>query len=119
MVLEPGVAKDYALLPKVRDGKEHPFRVGLIIKNYIYHFGDLSCFVRGAIHIEHWYGTRDVLGANTLRMDKVFIYEVVCSSRVQKHLDGIYFTSVSGTNLYRKDDRHSMGIKDISGESSR
>jgi len=67
MVLEPGVAEDHALLPKVRDGEEHPFRVGLIIKDYIHHFGDSSYFVRGAIHIEHQYGTRDVPGANTCK----------------------------------------------------
>jgi len=48
-------------------------------------------------------------------MDKVFIYEVACSSGVQKHLDGMHLTSVSGTDLYRKDDRHSMGIKGIGG----
>ena len=82
MVLEPGVAKDHALLPKVRDGEEHPFRVGLIMENYVYHFRDLPCFVRGAIHVEHWYGAKDILGANTLRTDKVLIYEVACSSGV-------------------------------------
>jgi len=82
MVLEPGVAEDYALLPEVRDSKEHPFRMGLITEDYIHHFRDLSCFIRGAIHIEHWYGTRDALGANTLHMDKIFVYEVACSSRV-------------------------------------
>jgi len=53
MVLEPGIAEDHALLPKVRDGEECPFRVGLIIENYVYHFRDLPCFVRGAIHVEH------------------------------------------------------------------
>ena len=119
MVLEPGVAKDYALLPKVRDGEEHSFRVDLITEDYTYHFGDSSCFVRGAVHVEHWYGTRDVLDTNTLCTDKVFIYEVVCSSRVQKHLDRMYFTSVSGTNLYRKDDRRSTGVKGVGEESSR
>jgi len=49
MVLEPGVAKDHALLPEVRDGKEHPFGVGLITEDYIHYFGDLSCFIRGAV----------------------------------------------------------------------
>jgi len=119
MVLEPGVAKDHALLSKVRDSEEHPFRVGLITEDYIYHFGDSSCFVRGAVHVEHWYGTRDVLGANTLCINKVFIYEVVCSSGVQKRLDRMYFTSVSSTDLYRKDDRHSAGVKGVGEESSR
>ena len=66
MVLEPGIAKDHTLLPKVGDGKERPFRVGFITENYIYHFGDLPCFIRGAIHVEHRYGSRDVPDANTL-----------------------------------------------------
>jgi len=118
MVLEPGVAKDHALLPKVRDSKECSFKVGLITEDYIHYFGDSSCFVRGAIHIEHWYGARDVPGANTLHMDKVFIYEVACSSGVQKRLDRMYLVSVSGTDLYRKDDRRSVGIKGVGGESS-
>jgi len=118
MVLEPGVAKDHALLPEVRDGEERPLRVGLIMENYIYHFGDLPCFVRRAIHVEHRYGVRDVLGANTLHINKVFVYEVACSSRVQKHLDRMHLTSISGTDLDRKDDKRSADVKGIGGESS-
>jgi len=34
MVFEPGVAKDHALLPEVRDGEERPFRVGLVTEDY-------------------------------------------------------------------------------------
>ena len=118
MVLEPGVAEDHALLSEVGDGEEHSLRVGLITENYVYHFGDLPCFVRGAIHIEHRYGVKDVPGANTLRTDKVFVYEVVCSSRVQKRLDGMHLTSISSTDLNRKDDRRSPGIKGVGRESS-
>jgi len=118
MVLEPGIAEDHALLPKIRDSEECPFRVGLIMENYVYHFRDLPCFVRGAIYVEHRYGTRDVPGANTLRMDKVLIYEVACSSGVQKRLDRMYLASVSGTDLYRKNNRCSTGIKGIGRESS-
>ena len=118
MVLEPGVTEDHALLPEVRDSEERSFRVGLITENYVFHFGDLPCFVRGAVHIEHRYGVRDVLGANTLHMDKVFVYKVACSSGVQKCLDRMHLTSVSGTDLYRKDDRHSAGIKGVGGELS-
>jgi len=61
---------------------------------------------------------RDVPGANTLHMDKVFIYEVACSSGVQKRLDGTYLASVSGADLYRKDNRCFAGIKGVGGESS-
>jgi len=118
MVLEPGVTEDHALLPKVEDGKEHPFGVGFITEDHIYYFGDLSGFIRETVHVEHRYGARDVPGANTLCMDKIFIYEITCGSRVQKHFDRMYFASVSGTNLYRKDDRCSAGIKGIGGESS-
>ena len=117
MVLEPGVTEDHALLPEVGDGKEYPFGVGFITEDHVYHFRDLSSFIRGTVHVEHWYGARDVPGANTLRTDKIFIYEIACGSGVQKRFDGIYFASVSGTNLYREDDRHSAGIEGVSRES--
>jgi len=118
MVLEPGVAEDHALLPEVRDGKERPFRVGLIMEDYIYYFKDLSCFVRGAVHVEHRYGTRNALGTNTLRTDKILVYEVAGGSRVQKRFDGMHLASVGGTNLYRQDDRRSAGIKSVGRELS-
>jgi len=118
MVLEPGVAEDHALLPEVRDGKERPFRVGLIMEDYIYYFKDLSCFVRGAVHVEHQYGTRNALGTNTLRTDKILVYEVAGGSRVQKRFDGMHLASVGGTNLYRQDDRRSAGIKGVGRELS-
>jgi len=53
MVLEPGVAEDHTLLPEVRDGEEHPFRVGFIMEDHVYHFRDLSGFVRGTVYVEH------------------------------------------------------------------
>jgi len=118
MVLEPGVTEDHTLLPEVRDGEEYPFGVGFIMKDHVYHFGDLSSFIRGTVHVKHWYGTRDVLGANTLYMDKIFIYEIACGSGVQKRFDKMYFASVSGTNLYREDDRCSAGIEGVGEESS-
>jgi len=49
-------------------------------------------------------------------MDKVFIYEVACNSRVQEYLDGVHLAGVSGTDLDRKDDRRSTGIKGVGGE---
>jgi len=118
MVLEPGVTEDHALLPEIGDGEERPFRVGFIMEDHVYHFRDLSGFVRGTVHIEHWYGVRDVLGANTLHTDKIFIYEIACGSGVQKRFDGMYFAIISGTDLYRKDDRRSTGIEGIGRESS-
>jgi len=118
MVFEPDIAEDHVLLPKVRDSEERPFRVGLVTEDYIHHFGDLSCFVRRAIHVEHWYRARDALGANILCMDKIFVYEVARGSGVQKRLDRVHLTGVGGTNLYRQDDRHFAGVEGIGGESS-
>jgi len=118
MVLEPGVTKDHALLPEVGDGKEHPFGVGFITEDHVYHFGDLSGFIRRTIHVEYQYGARDVLGANTLCTDKIFIYEIAYGSGVQKRFDEMYFASVSGTDLYREDDRRSTGVEGVGRESS-
>jgi len=111
VVLEPGVAKDHALLPEVRDGKERPFGVGLITE-------DLSCFVRGAVHVEHRYRTRDAPGTNTFCTDKILVYEVAGGSGVQKRFDGMHLAGVDGTDLYRQDDRHSAGVEGVGGESS-
>jgi len=118
MVLEPGVAEDHALLPEVRDGKERPFGVGLIMEDYIHHFRDLSCFVRGAIYVEHWYGMRDALGTNTFHTDKILVYEVTGGSRVQKHFDGMHLAGVGSTDLYRQNDRCSAGVEGVGRVSS-
>jgi len=118
MVLKPGVAEDHALLPEVRDGKERPFGVGLIMEDYIYYFKDLSCFVRGAVHVEHRYGTRNALGTNTLHTDKILVYEVAGGSGVQKRFDGMHLAGVGGTNLYRQDNRRSAGIEGVGRELS-
>jgi len=118
VVLEPGVAKDHALLPEVRDGKERPFGVGLITEDYIHYFRDLSCFIRGAVHVEHRYGTRDALDTNTFHTDKILVYEVAGGSGVQKCFDRMHLAGVSGTDLYRQDDRRSAGVEGIGRESS-
>jgi len=117
MVLEPGVAEDHALLPEVGDGKERPFGVGLITENYIHHFGDLLCFIREAVYVEHWYRMRDAPGTDTFRTDKIFVYEVAGGSRVQKRFDGMHLTGIGGTNLNRKDDRRSADVEGVGGES--
>jgi len=118
MVLELGIAEDHALLPEVRDGEKCPFRVGLITEDYIHHFRDLSYFVREAIHVEHRYGTRDAPGTNAFCTDKILVYEVAGGSGVQKRFDGMHLAGVSDTDLDRQDDRRSMGIEDVGGESS-
>jgi len=82
VILEPGIAKDYALLSKTGDSEKCPFGVGLVAEDYIYHFGDLTSFIGGAIYVVHWYGMRDAPSANAFCIDKVFIYEVAHSSGV-------------------------------------
>jgi len=82
VVFEPDIAKDYALLSKAGNSKEYSFRVSLVIEYYIYCLRDLPCFIGGTVYIVHQYGMRDALGTNTLYVDKVFIYEVACSSGV-------------------------------------
>jgi len=117
MVLEPGVAEDHALLSEVGDSEERPFRVGLITEDYIHHFGDLPCFVRGAVYVEHRYGTRDAPGTDTFCTDKILVYEVAGGSGVQKRFDGMYLAGVGGTDLDRQDDRRSAGVEGVGGES--
>jgi len=116
VILELGIFKDHALFSEARDGEECPLRVSFVTKDYIYHFRDLTCLIEGTIYIVHRYGVRDALGANTFHMDKVFIYEVAHSSRVQKHLDGMYLASVGGADFYREDDRYSTSIKGVGRE---
>jgi len=117
MVLEPGVAEDHVLLPKVGDSEERPFGVGLITEDYIHHFGDPPCFVRGAVYVEHRYGTRDAPGTDTFRMDKILVYEVAGGSGVQKRFDRMHLAGVSGTDLDRQDDRRSVGVEGVGRES--
>jgi len=117
VVLEPGITEDHVLLSEAGDSKERPFEVGFVAEDYIYNFGNLACLIGGAVHIVHRYGARDALSVNTFCMDKVSIYEVACSSRVQKCLDGVHLAGVCGADFYWEDDQDSMGIKSIDGES--
>jgi len=117
MVLEPGVAKDHALLPEIGDSEEHPFGVGLMTEDYIHHFRDLPCFIRGAVYVEHWYRTRDAPGTDTFHTDRIFVYKVAGGSKVQKRLDGMHLAGVGGTDLNRQDDRYSVGVEGVGGES--
>ena len=117
VVLEPGVAEDHALFFKTGDGEEHPFRVDFVTEDYVHYFGDLTGLVGGAVHVVHWYGARDALGANTFCTDKVLIYEVAHSSRVQKCLDRMHLTGICGTDFYRKDDQCPASVEGIGKES--
>ena len=113
VVLEPGITEDHVLPSETEDSKERPFGVSFVMENHVYYFRDLTCLVGGAVHIVHQYGARDALGVNAFHSDKVSIYEVACSSGVQKRLDGIHLAGVCGADFYWEDDRCSavMGIK--------
>jgi len=117
VVLEPGITEDHVLPSEAGDSEEHPFGVGFVMENHVYHFRDLTCLVGGAIHVVHRYKARDALGVNAFRLDKVSIYEVAHGSRVQKHLDGMHLAGVCGTDFYWEDDRRSASVKGINGES--
>jgi len=117
VVLEPGITEDHALSSKAGDSEERPFGVGFVTENHVYHFRDLTCFVGGAIHVVHRYGTRDAPGVNAFRSDKVLIYEVAHSSGVQKRLDRMHLAGVGGTDFYQEDDRRSAGVEGVDRES--
>jgi len=86
VVLESGITQNHILPSEAGDSEEHPFGVGFVMEDYIYHFRDLTCLVRETVHVVYRYGARDALGVNTFRMDKVSIYEIAHSSKVQKRL---------------------------------
>jgi len=117
VVLEPGITEDHVLPSEAGDSKEHPFGVSFVIENHVYHFRDLTCLIGGAVHIVHRYGARDALGVNAFCLDEVSIYEVACSSGVQKHLDRMYLASVCGADFYWQDDQRPVSIEDVDGES--
>jgi len=104
VVLEPGISEDHVLPSEAGDSKEHPFGVGFVMEDYVYHFRDLTCLIGGAVHVVYRYEARDAPGVNTFHMDEVLIYKVACSSGVQKRLDGIYLAGVCGADFYWKDD---------------
>jgi len=100
VVLEPGVTENHVLPSEARDSEERPFRVGFVIENHVYYFRDLTYLVGGTVHIIHQYGARDAPGVNTFCSDKVSIYKVACSSRIQKRLDGMHLAGVCGADFY-------------------
>jgi len=104
VVLEPGITEDHVLPSEAGDSEECPFRVGFVMENHIYHFRDLTCLVGGAVHIVHQYGARDAPGVNAFRLNKVSIYEVARSSRVQKRLDRMHLAGICGADFYWQDD---------------
>ena len=110
MVLEPGITEDHVLLPEAGDSEERSFGMGFVAEDYVYNFGDLACFVGGAVHVVHRYGARDAPSVNTFCPYEVLIYEVARSS-------GVHLAGVCGADFYWEDDRRSTGVKGIDGES--
>jgi len=53
VVLEPGITKDHVLPSEAGDNEKHPFGVGFVTENHVYHFRDLTCLVGGAIYVVH------------------------------------------------------------------
>jgi len=104
VVLEPGITEDHVLLSEAGDREECSFRVSFVAEDYVYNFRDLACLVRGTVHVVHQYGARDALSVNTFCSDEVSIYEVACSSGVQKCFDGVHLAGVSSANFYWEDD---------------
>ena len=116
VVLEPGITEDHTLSSEAGDSEEHPFGVGFVTENHVYHFRDLTCLIGGAVHVVYWYGARDALGVNAFCSDKVSIYEVAYGSRVQQRLDGMHLAGVCDTDFYWEDNRRSAGIEGVDGE---
>jgi len=117
VVLEPGITEDHVLLPEAGDSEEHSFGVGFVAEDYVYNFGDLACFIGGAVHVVHRYGAREAPSVNTFCPYKVSIYEVARSSGVQKRFNGVHLAGICGADFYWEDDRRSVGVKGIDGES--
>jgi len=117
VVFELGVTEDHVLPSEAGDSEEHSFRVGFVIENHIYHFRDLTCLIGRAIHIVHQYGVRDASGINAFHLDKVSIYEVVRSSRVQKRLDRMHLAGVCGADFYWQDNRCPVSVEGVDRKS--
>ena len=117
VVLELGVTKDHVLPSEARDSEEHPFGVGFVTGNHIYHFRDLTCLVGGAVHIVHRYGARDAPDVNVFHLDEVSIYEVACSSGIQKRLNGMHLAGVCSADFYWQDDQCPASVEDVDRES--
>jgi len=117
VVLEPDITEDHVLLPEAGDSEERSFGVGFVAEDYVYNFGDLACFVGGAVHVVHRYGARDALSVNIFRLYEVLIYKVARSSGVQKCFNGVHLAGVCGADFYWEDDRRSAGVEGIDRES--
>jgi len=60
---------------------------------------------------------RDAPGTDTFCTNKILVYEVAGGSGVQKRFDGMYLAGVGGTDLDRQDNRRSVDVESVGGES--
>jgi len=81
---EPGEAQNEVLFAKARDGKEHPFRVGVVLEDYISHFRDFPSLIWSAIHIKDGDGARQLLSADLVSLNEVSINKAPSHSRIQQ-----------------------------------
>ena len=100
MTLEPVVAENQALLPESGDRQEHPLGVSLVPENYIYNFGNLTCFIGGTVDVEDQDVTRESSSVYPFQMDEIPVDEASSCSTVQEDFDGVEFTCVCSSNFH-------------------
>jgi len=81
---EPGEAQNEVLFAKARDGEEHPFRVGVVLEDYVSHFRDFPSLIWSAVHIENRDRVRQLPSADSVSPNKVLIDEAPSCSRIQQ-----------------------------------
>ena len=91
------------MLPKSGDGQKHPFRVSLVMENYVYDLGNLSCLVWRTIDIEDWDVMREGPSVHSFQIDKISVDEAFSRSAVQESLDSMEFTCVRDSNFYQQE----------------
>ena len=81
---EPGEAQNEVLFAKARDGKEHLFRVGVVLEDYISHFRDFPGLIWSAVHIEDRDGAKQLPSADLVSLNEVSIDKAPSCSRIQQ-----------------------------------
>ena len=116
VILEPVVAEDQVLFPKSGDGQKHPFGVSLVPENYIYNFGNLTCFIGGTVDVEDQDVTREGPSIHSFRVDKISVDEASGCSGVQEGLDGVEFACVRSSDFYWQEKRSSSCVQGTNQE---
>ena len=77
--------------------------MSLVVKNYVYDFGNLSCLIRGTVDIEDWDVIWEGPSVYSFRADEISVDEASGCSAVQESLDRVEFACVRGSNLYQQE----------------